>query len=261
MAASSAWPKVWPRLSSARSPVSRSSRATIAGLGAAALGDRVLARGAAGKDLVAIGLQPVEEFRIAQHAVFDDFGIAGAELALRQRVEHLGVGDHQHRLMKRAEQVLAVRRVDAGLAADGGVHLRQQRRRYLHEIDAATDDRGGEAGEIADHAAAERHDQIVALDLRGDQPLADLLEHGVALGRLAFADDDARRCDAGGGKRRFHGCEPMRGDAAVGNDRGARARPQGGDAFAERTQHAAADDDVVGAFAQPDIDDGRRRAE
>jgi hypothetical protein len=32
VAASSAWPKVWPRLSSARSPVSRSSRATIAAL-------------------------------------------------------------------------------------------------------------------------------------------------------------------------------------------------------------------------------------
>ena len=43
-AASSAWPKVWPRLSSARSPVSRSSRATIAALARQLTAMRVLAR-------------------------------------------------------------------------------------------------------------------------------------------------------------------------------------------------------------------------
>ena len=78
--------------------------------------------------------------------------------------------------MKGAEQVLAMRRVDAGLAADRGIDLRQQRGRHLHEIDAAADDRCGKAGEIADHAAAERDDEIVALDLRRDQRFADLLE-------------------------------------------------------------------------------------
>ena len=156
---------MWPRLSSARSPVSRSSRATIAALARQEVRDRVLARRAAGKDIGVVGLQPGEEGFVAEHAVFGDFGVAGAELARRQRVEHGGVGDHQNRLMKRAEQVLALRRVDAGLAADGRVDLRQQRGRHLHEIDAAAQDRRGKAREIADHAAAERDHQIVALDL------------------------------------------------------------------------------------------------
>ena len=113
--------------------------------------------------------EPAEERFIAEHAVFGDFGIAGAELARRQGVEHGGVGNHQHRLMKCAEQIFALRRIDPGLAADRRIDLRQQRGRHLHEIDAAAQDRGGKAGEIADHAAAERDDEIVALDLRRDQ--------------------------------------------------------------------------------------------
>ena len=99
--------------------------------------------------------------------------------------------------MKRAEQVLALRRVDAGLAADRGIDLRQQRGRHLHEIDAAAQDRRGKAREIADHAAAERDHQIVALDLGRDQRLGDLLEAGIALRALAFLDDDPRGGDAG----------------------------------------------------------------
>ena len=105
--------------------------------------------------------------------------------------------------MEGAEQVLAVRRIDAGLAADRGIDLRQQRGRHLHEIDAAPQDRRREAGEIADDAAAERDHQIVALDLGRDQRFADFLEAGIALGALAFLDDDPRGRDAGGRQRGF----------------------------------------------------------
>ena len=144
------------------------------GLGPAGRRDGVLARGAAGKDIGLIGFQPREESFVAEHAVFGDLGIAGAKLARRQRVEHRGIGHHQHRLVKRAEQVLAVRRIDSSLAADRRIDLRQQRGRHLDEINAAAQDRRGKACEIADHAAAERDHQIVALDLRRDQRFADL---------------------------------------------------------------------------------------
>ena len=77
------------------------------GLGAAGGCDGMLARSAAGEDVGMVGFEPGEEGFIAQHAVFGDFGVAGAELARRQRIEHGGIGDHQDRLMKRAEQVLA----------------------------------------------------------------------------------------------------------------------------------------------------------
>ena len=160
------------------------------GLGAAGGGDGMFARRAAGEDLGVVGLEPGEEGLVAEHAIFGDLGIAGAELARRQRVEHRGIGDHQDRLVKRAEQVLALRRIDPGLAADRGIDLRQQRGRHLHEIDAAAQDGGGEAGEVADHAAAERDHQIVALDLRRDQRLADLLEAGIGFRALALPDND-----------------------------------------------------------------------
>ena len=86
----------------------------------------MLARRPAGKHVGVIFLQPGEESLIAEQAVFGDFRIAGAELARRQRVEHRGVGDDKDRLVERAYQVLALRRVDAGLAADRGIDLGQQ---------------------------------------------------------------------------------------------------------------------------------------
>ena len=82
----------------------------------------------------------------------------GAELAARQRAEHRRIDDDGVRLVERADQVLAERVVDADLAADRAVHLRQQRRRHVHERDAAQVGRRGEAGHVADDAAAEGDD-------------------------------------------------------------------------------------------------------
>ena len=195
------------------------------GLGAAGGRNRMLARRAAGEDVGVVGFEPGEKGFVAEHAIFRDFGISGAELARRQRVERRRIGDHQHRLMKRAEQVLALRRVDAGLAADRRIHLRQKRGRHLHEIDPAAQHRSGKAREIADHAAAERDHQIVALDLRRDQRLGDLLEPGIGLRPLTFVDDDMGCRDAGRGQRSLRLLQPVLGDGAVGDDGGAHAGP------------------------------------
>jgi hypothetical protein len=170
---------------------------------------------------------------IAEHAVFGDFRIAGAKLPWRQRIEDRRIGHHQHRLMERAEQVLALRRVDSGLAADGRVDLRQQRCRHLHEIDTAAHDRRGKAGEIADYAAAERDDEIVALDFRCDQRFGNFLEARIALRPLAFLNDDMRGRNAGFRQRGFRCSQPMLGNGPVGHDRRAHARPQLRDARAE----------------------------
>ena len=194
----------------------------------------MLARGAARKDIGVIFFQPGEERFVTEQSIFGDFGVAGAELARRQRIEHGSIGDHQHRLMERTDQIFSLRRVDAGLAADRGIDLRQQRSRHLHEIDAAAQDRGSKAGEVADHAAAERNHEIVALDLGCDQSLAHLFEDGIALGALAFLDDDVRRRNSGLRQRGFGLCEPMACDGAVGHDGGARSRPQRSHSLAER---------------------------
>ena len=93
-------------------------------LGAARGRNGVLAGGAACEDVGVIGLEPGEERFVAEHAIFGDFGVTRTELARRQRVEHGRVRNHQNRLVKRAEQIFSLRRIDAGLAADGGVDLR-----------------------------------------------------------------------------------------------------------------------------------------
>ena len=111
-----------------------------------------------------MSFEPIEEGGIAQKTVFHHFGIAGAQLARVQRIKHVGVDQHEARLMEGADQVLAMPRVDAGFAADGGVDLGEQRRGDLHQAHAAFQDAGGESGEVADDAAAERDDNVAAIE-------------------------------------------------------------------------------------------------
>ena len=148
-------------------------------------------------------------------------------------------------------------RIDRGLAADRRIDLGQQRSRDLHVIYSAPHCGRGEAGEIADHAAAERNDKIAALDARCDDRLADLLEYAKALRSLPNRNDDAARWHAGFGKRGFDGGEVITRDILVGDNGGFGTRAQRCNAGAERCDQAAPDDDVVAAVAERDLD-GRR---
>src|ERR1700739_2836901 len=81
----------------------------------------IAAGGPAGKAVAPRGVEPVKKTCVAEQAVFDEFGIAGAEFALRQGVERRSVGEHEDRLMKRTDEILAVSRIDGRLAADRGI--------------------------------------------------------------------------------------------------------------------------------------------
>ena len=87
--------------------------------------------------------------------------------SVRQAV---GVDEHGARLVERADHVLAQRMVDAGLAADGRVDLREQRRRHLDERHAALIDSGCEAGDVTHDAAAEGDDHRLALGTQFEEP-------------------------------------------------------------------------------------------
>lgn len=65
--------------------------------------------------------------------------------------------------MKNADQVFALRRVDAGFSTNRTVDLGQQGRRNLHEAHAAAQDAGSKACKIANYAATERHNYVAAL--------------------------------------------------------------------------------------------------
>ena len=85
---------------------------------------------------------------------------------LRQRRQRIDIGDDADRLPECSDEIFALRDIDTCLAADGGIHLREKRRRDLHKIDAAHPRRGGKARHIARHTAAERHHKVTAIKLR-----------------------------------------------------------------------------------------------
>ena len=181
-----AWPRVWPKLSRRRSPL----------LGGIALDDRDLGGGGGGDhgpsaagSPASSGLEslldPREQVGIEQRRHLHHLDQAGAQLLARQGGEDGGVGDHQLRVVEEADGVLPARQVDAGLAADRGVHLGEEGGGHLDEVDAAEEAAGGEAAEVADAAAAEGDEAAVALAAGGEHLVPQPLGRGDRLRRLA----------------------------------------------------------------------------
>ena len=147
--------------------------------------------------------------------------------------------------------------VDAGLAADRGIDLRQERGRHLDEVHAAPHDACRETGEVADHAAAERNDRVAAFEPRGKHAVHDVLKCRETLGLLAGRQCDGDIADAGRVEAGSQ-CRKMRGgDVLVGDHSHANAGQARRDLVAGTLDQAVADQDVVGALAEPDIDGGQ----
>ena len=67
---------------------------------------------------------------------------------------------------ERADEVLALGGVDAGLAADGGIDHAEHGRGHLHDLHAAQPRRGDEAGEVGHRSPAEADDRVGAGEVR-----------------------------------------------------------------------------------------------
>lgn len=134
------------------------------------------------------------------------------------------------------------------------VHLGEQGGGDLHEVGAALVDGGGEACEVADHAAAEGHDKVAPVQLQGEEFVAQGLQAGEALGLLAGRQDDGVDGQAspleGGGQsvamQAPDGAVRDHGDAVPADEA---AQPLTGG-----LKKAGANEDLVGAFAQVDGD-------
>ena len=103
-----------------------------------------------------------QDFPVRNVAVLNDLGHAVRKGAVRQGSEHVRVDEHEPRLIERADEVFALGQINAGRAADRGIHLREQRGRDLAQRHAAQKGRRGKAGDVADNTAAERDNQILA---------------------------------------------------------------------------------------------------
>ena len=141
--------------------------------------------------------QQVEEVAAGDHPVLHDLVQSRAKLAPRQGGQRQRVGHHEHRLVERADQVLAERMVDADLAADRAVYLRQQRRRHVHQGDAAQEAGRGKAGGVADDAATDGNHGAAAVGAALDERVVDARHRGQRLVALAVGDEDRLTGDRG----------------------------------------------------------------
>ncbi len=168
IAFSIAWPNVWPKLSSARSPCSRSSAATIPALIRQLSWIACAGRPARATSAVHARLEPRRN-RASRRARRSPPPGRPAKLARGQRAQAVGVDQDSTRLVEAPIMFLPRRVVDAGLAAHRRVDLREQRRGHLHERHAALVDRGRESRHVADDASAQRDQRGRALGAQLEQ--------------------------------------------------------------------------------------------
>ena len=88
-------------------------------------------------------------------------------------------------MMKGSDQIFPGAQVDPGLAADGGVHLREHRGGNLYQVDAAHVERGQQAGNVAYDAASESNDDGISVRAQAAQLLGQFLNRGQLF--VAFA--------------------------------------------------------------------------
>ena len=153
--------------------------------------------------------------------------------------------------MEGADHVLAQGMIDAGLAADRGVDLREKRGRHLDERDAPQENRSGESGEIAHHAATQCDDRRLAVAARFEQGVENEVQGRAVLERFPIGHDD-RQCFNRLGVQRFpHAGEIQRRDGGVGDDGDPCMREMGNDQLGAIEQ-SLADVNRIAALAEAD---------
>ena len=197
-----------------------------------------------------LALQPGKECLVIDNAVLDHLGEARAILARRQGRQRVQVAQHQLGLVESPDEVLARRQIDAHLAADRAVHLRQKRRRHLHEGNASQVGRGHKTRQIAHHTAAEGHDERPALKMLDHEFVVAELNGSQALGGFAGRHSDEDGLKASIGQSRVGGPGIEGSNVAVGNDGTAAAEAEAAAFVTQSAQEASADLDTVAAIAQ-----------
>ena len=186
--------------------------------------DRVLARRAAGEDVAPVRLEPGEESRRRRaariwrprHSRRGTRAAAACRAARCRRPPGSADGRRRPDSCRAGELI-------AGLAADRGIDLRQQRGRHLHDIEAAPHDRAAKPARSPTTPPPSATTSRRARCARRSA-LADLLERR---GSSSSPRPAARRCGATRCRPRralLRPREMMRGDRLVGDDRGAQRR-------------------------------------
>ncbi len=177
------------------------------------------------------------QLRVVDDAVLDRLGQAGAHLGGRQGRERQRIRHDQGRRMESADQILALRQIDPGFATQARVNHGEQRRRDVDPAQAAHVSRRREASHVADHAAADRHDQAAPVETQLEEALINQAHRVERLVLLATRHDHARRVD---------GDQPrLRGHDVVAHNHSRSAQPARRQQVGQITQQAVAERDGV----------------
>ena len=180
-----------------------------------------------------------------QEVVLGQLALAGAQLARRQGGEGVRVAEHGERLPEGAHQVLALRQVHAGLAADRRVDHAEERGGHVHHRYAAVVRRGGEPRHVGDQSPADGDDHVSARQPPGRPRATQRLHRGQRLVRLAVGDLEAPVLPAGIDRQL---------DVGLGDD--GRAGGAGRQDAGQLGPDPGADEHRVGAAAEGDLDRG-----
>ena len=194
-------------------------------------------------------LDPAEESRVGDQPVLDHLGQPGAQFAHRQRRQRADVRDDGPRLVEGADQVLAAWVVDPGLAADRGVHLREQRRRHLHVVHASLVAGRRETGDVADDPAAERRHASIPVHPVLDERVEDARQRVEGLVLLAVRQHDGR--DSLAGQRAAEPVEVQGGHRFIGDHEDVACRHGFGE-DGRIVEQRGTDQDRVAALAELD---------
>ena len=160
--------------------------------------------------------------------------------------------------MECAGKVLALRRVDPRLAADRAIDQRQQGRRDLHEAHASPHYGGGKPSEIADHPAAQRHDEIAAFEAGLQQPFAQPAELSEALRRLSRLQHDRAAQTALSADRFLQRRQMKGGNVSVRYNRDFTCAEPLNDQVTSVGKQTRGDNHLIGAIAECDFNALRR---
>ena len=165
-------------------------------------------------------LQGGEESLVKEHTVLDDLGTAAPVLPLRKGREQRRVAEHQGGLVEAARLVFPRGEVDAGLAAHGGIHRRQEAGGHLAEGHAPLIGGGGEAREIPGDAAPQGNQNIAPAEA---VPAQKVQERGVGrevFGPLPRREGEGDRAEARRLQRRRKARPIEGGDGLIRRDGG-----------------------------------------
>ena len=117
------------------------------------------------RDLLPVLLQERKEIGIGKKCRLDHFPHSRRKLLRRKSQKRVRVRINQRRHVEGPDHILIALEIHAGLSADTGINLRQERRRNLDDPDPSPVDSRGKSGHIPRHPASERGNTVLSVEL------------------------------------------------------------------------------------------------